>query len=197
LVCSFKSIEILFSFSDLVCDKDGLSAAAVFIEMANFMYAKNLTISEYYESIEDKYGVFISYNSYVLCYDQQKTDKIFMRLRNKDNLESTSIKNQYWTHCNGVAITSIKDVTFGYDSSVTNSLSDLPMTPDSHMIMYGFDNGVSMTLRTSGTEPKIKFYTEIEGVIQQRSELEIILRTFVDAAVNEMLQIDENNLTLA
>jgi hypothetical protein len=30
----------------------------------------------------------------------------------------------------------------------------------SHMITFWLDNGVVITLRTSGTEPKIKYYTE-------------------------------------
>lgn len=29
------------------------------------------------------------------------------------------------------------------------------------MITFSFDNGVVLTLRTSGTEPKIKYYTEM------------------------------------
>ena len=29
------------------------------------------------------------------------------------------------------------------------------------MITYGFENGACLTLRTSGTEPKIKYYLEV------------------------------------
>jgi phosphomannomutase len=92
---------------------------------------------------------------------------------------------------------SVKDVTMGYDSASANGKSDLPTTKDSHMIMYEFDNGCSVTLRTSGTEPKIKFYTEIAGVpskMQTRKELENELKVFVDTLVDEMLQPDVNNL---
>ena len=63
------------------------------------------------------------------------------------------------------------------------------------MIMFEFSNGVSATLRTSGTEPKIKFYTEIAGRPgQQRGELDAVLHAFVDAMVAEMLQPEENGL---
>lgn len=93
---------------------------------------------------------------------------------------------------------SIKDITTGYDSTSKDGTSDLPMTKDSHMIMFEFENNVSVTLRTSGTEPKIKFYTEIAGNLlkmQSKFELEIELKTFVDVLISEMLQPDENNLT--
>jgi phosphomannomutase len=70
------------------------------------------------------------------------------------------------------------------------------------MIMYEFENGVSVTLRTSGTEPKIKFYTEIAGdptkvPVQSREELEQILHSFVNQLVEEMLQPEENGLKRA
>lgn len=39
-------------------------------------------------------------------------------------------------------------------------LKVLPVTKSSHMITFSLQNGVVATLRTSGTEPKIKFYSE-------------------------------------
>lgn len=37
----------------------------------------------------------------------------------------------------------------------------LPVSADSQMITFNFKNGLVATLRTSGTEPKIKYYTEL------------------------------------
>jgi phosphomannomutase len=58
--------------------------------------------------------------------------------------------------------------------------------------MFGFSNGVSVTLRTSGTEPKIKYYTEIAGDphAEPVSEAPLLasLILFVDKLVDEMLQ---------
>ena len=34
------------------------------------------------------------------------------------------------------------------------------MSKSSHMITFTLENGCVMTIRTSGTEPKIKYYTE-------------------------------------
>jgi phosphomannomutase len=55
-----------------------------------------------------------------------------------------------------------------------------------------------VTLRTSGTEPKIKYYTEIAGKPgQSRLELEGTLHAFVDRLVDEMLQPGKHGLTKA
>jgi phosphomannomutase len=57
------------------------------------------------------------------------------------------------------------------------------------MIMFSFENGCSVTLRTSGTEPKIKYYTEIAGSLgQSRAECMSLLHVFVDRLVEELLQ---------
>ena len=194
-----------FCLGDVVLDKDGLSAAAVFTELVGTLAAEtgsvDNVVQNHLQSLFDTYGEFVSYNSYVLSYDVKVTDQIFHRLRTAGGNMTTSCGG-YWSECAGSKIVTIKDITMGYDSSKESSDNDvstaLPTTPDSHMIMFEFDNGVSVTLRTSGTEPKIKFYTEIAGSKGElRSVLTEKLHTFVDALVNEMLQPDIHGLQRA
>jgi len=49
----------------------------------------------------------------------------------------------------------------GYDSSQPNKKAILPVSSSSQMITFTFKNGLVATLRTSGTEPKIKYYAEL------------------------------------
>lgn len=141
--------------------------------------------------LKGKYGEFVSYNGYVLSYDPKKTDEIFAHLR------ASGPTGSYWSECLGEAIVSIQDITKGYDSTSADHKSTLPMTPDSHMIMFEFANGVSATLRTSGTEPKIKYYTEIAGQPgQSTEELRSKLVTFVNGMIDVMLQPAKNGLTV-
>lgn len=53
------------------------------------------------------------------------------------------------------------DLTTGYDSSQPDQKAILPVSRSSQMITFTFTNGLVATLRTSGTEPKIKYYTEL------------------------------------
>ena len=48
------------------------------------------------------------------------------------------------------------------------------------MITFTFDNGVTATIRTSGTEPKIKYYTEIASKPEERYEIYCYLRELLD-----------------
>jgi len=64
------------------------------------------------------------------------------------------------------------------------------------MITFYFENGLEITIRTSGTEPKIKFYTELRtppGTSDQDAAKRT-LKEMVDAMVQEFLQPTENEL---
>ena len=89
----------------------------------------------------------------------------------------------------GVKTERVVDVTMGTDTGTSDGKSEPPLTPGSHMIMYTFANGVNFTLRTSGTEPKIKFYSELAGSGGEGVEaVTDKLRSYVNLVVEELLQ---------
>lgn len=65
-------------------------------------------------------------------------------------------------HTSFPQVTSIRDLTDGYDSTTPDKKPKLPLNIGGEMITYTFDVGATITLRTSGTEPKIKFYCEMK-----------------------------------
>lgn len=205
-----EGVDVLFSYEEalgyccgnVLCDKDGIAAGSIFVEMAGALQegwhagsttpGAPRTVTELFADLGRQYGEFVSYNSYIVCHDPKLTDRIFHRLRTEGP------EGGYWTEVAGQRIVSIQDITMGYDSSAANHVCSMPRTPDSHMIMYEFANGVTITLRTSGTEPKIKYYTEIAGQPgQTREDLKHTLVSFVDAAVNAMLEPDRHGLKRA
>lgn len=58
-------------------------------------------------------------------------------------------------------IQTVRDLTTGIDTSQRDGKSLLPASKSSQMITFTFENGAVVTLRTSGTEPKIKYYAEM------------------------------------
>ena len=62
----------------------------------------------------------------------------------------------------------MRDLTTGYDSSRSDKKAILPTDPTTQMITFKFSNGIVATLRTSGTEPKIKYYFEYCASKEQR-----------------------------
>jgi len=64
------------------------------------------------------------------------------------------------------------------------------------MITFWLENGVVITLRTSGTEPKLKYYTEFCASPDNEdwNGVETELRSIVSQAMEELFQPDLNGI---
>ena len=72
-------LKVLFSYEeaigyclgDVVKDKDGVAAAAVFAEMANYIRVeKNMTVAAHLESLYQSVGYFERLNHYIIIHDK-------------------------------------------------------------------------------------------------------------------------------
>uniref|UniRef100_A0A2I2YPZ7 Glucose 1,6-bisphosphate synthase n=1 Tax=Gorilla gorilla gorilla TaxID=9595 RepID=A0A2I2YPZ7_GORGO len=190
--------EVLFAFEESigflcgtsVLDKDGVSAAVVVAEMASYLETMNITLKQQLVKVYETYGYHISKTSYFLCYEPPTIKSIFERLRNFDS------PKEYPKSCGTFAILHVRDITTGYDSSQPNKKSVLPVSKNSQMITFTFQNGCVATLRTSGTEPKIKYYAEMCASPDQSDTalLEEELKKLIDALIENFLQPSKNGL---
>lgn len=189
VIFSFEE-SIGFLCGNLVPEKDGVSAAVVVAEMAAYLHNKNLSLNQQLHNIYQTYGYHVSQTSYVICNDPPTIQKIFSRIRNFDG------EGLYPKTCGGVQIVHVRDVTTGYDSSQPDLRSVLPVVRSSHMITFTLQNGIVATLRTSGTEPKIKYYTEYCAApgVSEVSSLEEELQRITAALLDEFLEPERNNL---
>jgi phosphomannomutase len=115
--------------------------------------------------------------------------------------------------CGDYHITGIRDLTVGIEADFRGEGKDkkptLPCSSSSQMITFYFDNGCEITIRASGTEPKIKWYSEIRKKIknkqtseenpmiddeQFRKETKQELDQLVDAVIQQFLQPNKNGL---
>jgi phosphoglucomutase len=118
------------------------------------------------------------------------TKQIFHRIRNFNE------EGNYWNATGNVAVKRIRDITMGYDSTSADKKSSLPVTPDSEMLMLEFENNCSLIVRTSGTEPKIKLYSEMVGQGDEMEEdIKERLKAFIELCIEEMIQPNLHGLT--
>ncbi|XP_077983669.1 phosphopentomutase-like isoform X2 [Glandiceps talaboti] len=189
--------QVLFAFEEAigfmygtqVLDKDGISAAVVLAEMATYLASNNTTLTEQLDQVYCKYGYHCSENSYYLCYDPDTIVTMFNRMRKME-------QGSYASHIGPYKIISVRDLTTGYDNTKPDNKAVLPSSKSSQMITFTFDNGCVATLRTSGTEPKIKYYTEIcaDPSKTDREAIRKELHDLVEKMVEEFLQPEVNNL---
>ncbi|KAI8092267.1 Phosphoglucomutase/phosphomannomutase [Gilbertella persicaria] len=186
-----------FTIGDIVKDKDGVSALGFFAEWAVQLYKRGLTAYQYLEELYQKYGYFVSENSYFICDDKQKIAKIFERIRFGDQKQADAsskygYKLDYPTTVGGYKVTGIRDLTVGYDSSKPNHEPTLPVSSSSEMITFSLENNTVFTIRTSGTEPKIKYYSELRGESEEQAKID--LHRVVEAIGDELMEYQKNGL---
>lgn len=151
-----------FACGDVVRDKDGVTAAAVFAEMAQAYARRGGTVLGRLAEIYAKYGCHVSNNGYLTVPDPAVSSAIFARLRNG---------GCYWARVppadgappsagQGYAVVGVRDLTAtpgaprGWDSSAPDGLPTLPVSSSGNMLTFTFRGAATatVTLRTSGTE---------------------------------------------
>jgi len=184
-----------FMIGSEIRDKDGVAATVFFAELVALLHREGKTASSFLQELYDRYGYFQTNNSYFICDDPLVINRIFARLRNY-GLQGSGRSPTYPKSIAGLEVTSVVDLTLGHDS--TNPPTYKPSLPLSsgHMIQFRAASKeglkVVLTTRTSGTEPKIKYY--LEGSGQDRDAVQNVLRAVVRELGDEWMQASLNNL---
>lgn len=99
-----------------------------------------------------QYGRLLGLNSYLKSPDPLVTKRIFEKQRGSGRSHPKKVGDY--------EVTAVRDLTLGYDSRTGDGRAELPLNLGGEMITYYFGEA-EVTLRSSGTEPKIKFYSEM------------------------------------
>jgi len=190
-----EGYQVLLSFEEAigfahgthVVDKDGVSAAVLMAQMANTLADRGMTLVDQLHAVYAEYGYHATKGSYYICRSQPTIDAIFNAIR-KDGKYQMQVQDQTISH--------VRDLTTGYDSRQADKKALLP-TQSSNMITFYLANDSVITLRTSGTEPKIKYYSEIKApatTAEERAAVDAQLAVTVEQIVNTLLQPAKYNL---
>ena len=181
-----------FCCGDVIFDKDGICAMAVFTQLANHVYTtKGITLKDHMQEIYNKYGEFVSHNGYYIMNDKKSISIIMDHIRQNGTYNMDYLGPKY-------QVESIRDLGVpGYDSTMEDKKPKLPTSSSSPMITIRFKNGCVAQFRASGTEPKFKYYIEMKGQPGvPRSTVENDLKIMVDAILDQLLIPDKSGLTL-
>eukprot|EP00198_Chlamydomonas_reinhardtii_P000549 XP_001689884.1 phosphoglucomutase [Chlamydomonas reinhardtii] len=163
-----QGMTVLFAFEEAIGfmlggmykDKDGISAASVFAELAAHTYGSGRTLDELLRGLYDRYG-FFDYRSGYFITDAAKSRAVFNDLRGGGGFEGRTAV--YAKDVAGVGVTSVRDLGTGLDTAQPDGRAVLPWQSGDMMITYGLEGAATLTLRASGTEPKLKYYLEVKG----------------------------------
>ncbi|KAK9447827.1 uncharacterized protein V1518DRAFT_420532 [Limtongia smithiae] len=182
-----KGYNVLFGFEEAIGymfkglsnDKDGIAAFVMFIKLlcwiedtiSGVIMTRAQGILLCLEEIYSKYGYFEDKNSYYVVLDPAVTARIFNSIRRAvpapaDDPE----KYTYPPMVGSRRVTYWRDLTLGYDSSTPDHKPLLPVSKSSEMITAMLDDCVRLTVRGSGTEPKLKVYVEAKSTSRELSK---------------------------
>ena len=142
---------------DFVRDKDSVSSISLMAEIAAWAKDKGMTMYQMLQDIYIKYGYFKEKGISVVRKGKSGAEEIVAMMKN--------FRENPMKELGGSPVILIKDYASLEATDVVNgtkSKLDMPVT--SNVLQYFSADGSKVSIRPSGTEPKIKFYIEVRGI---------------------------------
>lgn len=134
-----------------VRDKDGISAAAMTAEMTLYWRSKGKSLLERLDELYLQHGY----------HEEKGLNKYFEGPTGMDTMRGImeAYRARQPATLGGVAVSRIRDIKTGlvWDTAQPGAATKIDL-PASDVIQWYLDDGTMVTVRPSGTEPKIKFY---------------------------------------
>lgn len=141
-----------FLYGNEVRDKDAASASLLFCDMFSFLKSKGETVISYLIEIYKDYGFYYD-KLYTITKKGRKGSAEI-----KKRIELLRLKPPKTIA--GVNITKIDDYKTGLSYLKTGKTKKLDL-PKTNLIIYYLEDNSRISVRPSGTEPKIKFYINL------------------------------------
>lgn len=154
-----------FLAGDFVRDKDSVSACTLFAEIAAWARDNGKTMYELLQDIYLEYGYSKEVGISLVRKGKEGADEIEAMMKNFRVNPLTSLAGSPVTLVKDYAKLEAVDYIHGEHISL-----EMPTT--SNVLQYFTEEGTKLSIRPSGTEPKIKFYIEVKGSAKTREALE-------------------------
>lgn len=152
-----------FLAEDFVRDKDAVSACALMAEIAAWAKDNGKTLFQLLQDIYIEYGYGKEKGISVVRKGKSGAEEIVQMMKNYRENPPKEIA--------GSKVATIKDFkTLKMTDVATGTITDLDMPATSNVLQFFTEDGTKISVRPSGTEPKIKFYIEVRGEMKTRAD---------------------------
>ncbi|MDO4692533.1 MAG: phospho-sugar mutase, partial [Porphyromonadaceae bacterium] len=149
---------------DFIRDKSSVSACAMFCEMAAWALDKGLTVYQLLQQIYLEYGLYKEQGISVVRKGKSGAEEIEAMMKNyRENPMAT---------LGGSRVVEVLDYAKLEGRWIDKGeVFNLDMPTTSNVLQYKTEDGTKVSIRPSGTEPKIKFYIGVRGDVNTLEEL--------------------------
>ena len=163
-------------------DKDAVSSCALMAEIAAWAKDNGKTLFEQLQDIYVEYGFGKEKGISVVRKGKSGAEEIAQMMRDFRTNPPKEIA--------GSKVSTIKDYeTLKTTTVATGAVSVLDFPCTSNVLQYFTEDGTKISVRPSGTEPKIKFYIEVRGEMKSRADYDA-----ADAAANKKIEAVRSSL---
>ncbi|HIS10514.1 MAG TPA: phospho-sugar mutase [Candidatus Avibacteroides excrementipullorum] len=155
-----------FLAEDFVRDKDAVSACCLIAEVAAWAKDNGKTLFELLQDIYIEYGFSKEKSISITKPGKSGAEEIKAMMENFRKNPPKEIA--------GSPVILAKDYASLKQTDGKGNVSDIDMPATSNVLQYFTEDGTKVSVRPSGTEPKIKFYVEVKGVLKDRSEYDAV-----------------------
>lgn len=152
-----------FLAEDFVRDKDAVSAVSLLAEAAAWAKDKGMNFLQMLQDIYIKYGFSREAGISLVRQGKKGAEEIQQIMRDFRSNPPKTI--------GGSPVITIKDYeTLSATDAISGKTAKIDMPVTSNVIQYFTEDGTKISVRPSGTEPKIKFYVEIRGKMESDAD---------------------------
>lgn len=145
-----------FLAEDFARDKDSVSAISLMAEVAAWAKDKGMNYLQMLQDIYIKYGYSHEEGISVVRTGKSGAEEIAAMM--------TNFRSNPPKQLGGSKIVTVKDYSnLNVTDTVSGKISKMDMPTTSNVLQFFTEDGTKVSVRPSGTEPKIKFYIEVKG----------------------------------
>lgn len=153
-----------------VRDKDAVVASLLIAEIGAYYESVGSSIAEELDKIYEEYGWF---GEDVIAIVKKGMDGAKAISKIMKNLREKEIKNMI-----GKKVITLKDFKKGIEIDFENCNRKTIELPKSNVLQFVLEDNILITVRPSGTEPKIKYYIYVKG--RSKKEAEYLIKQVTD-----------------
>ncbi len=171
-----------FMPADFVRDKDAVSSCALMAEITAWAKDQGKTLFELLQDVYLEYGYSKEKMKYIVRPGKTGADEIQQMMVDFRTNPPKSLGGGLLKVVKDYADLTERDLLSGESKKINQKTT-------SNVLQFFTEDGTKISVRPSGTEPKIKFYFEVAGELRSREEFEEVERLAeqkIDAIMEEL-----------